>query len=181
MFRTLTILSLKNWALNIAPLFEANSSQILENKSQELLEDTRRILEDVLEDNNLNYSSIRNNININFDSRWGIRVEANSSEIPFFKYLDQGYPAFDLKPSIFAGKIPKHMSKDGREYVNIPIKNRHSSEVKFRRMYRFLNNTPRNWWHPGYQGRHILDKTIDRASRVVRKKITTSFSEMLGA
>lgn len=176
MFRTLTVLSLQKWALDVAPLFGAQSTQSIQNKSEQIIDKTKEILEDVLEDNNLNYDSIRDNIEVSFDDRWGIRVEADLTQIPHFKYLEKGFQPFDLKVGLLNSSKAK-ISKAGYRYLTVPLKQRHG-DINFRTVSD--RSRIESWWHPGYDGRHILDKTVDRASRMVRRELRDSFSEMLG-
>jgi len=176
MFRTLTIISLQKWALDIAPLLGAHSSQLLQNSAEQILNKTKDILRDVLEDNSLSYSNFYNNIDISFDQSWGIRINADTNKIPHFKYLDQGFQPYDMKNGILNSKSAK-ISKDGSRYAVVPLKEK-NGDVKFRAVSD--KSRTESWWHPGYDGRHILDKTIDRTNRMVRRELKDSFSEMLG-
>lgn len=175
MYRTISNIRLKKWANEIGSLFEDYSEDTIKDNSDQILAQIKEVLINVLNDNGLNYASIYNNIDISFNEFLGIKLESNSN-IPYFKYLDSGYKSFDLKPGLLNARN-RRISKNGIIYTIVPIKER-SGEIKFRVVS--SKSRPSSWIHPGYRGRNILDKTVDRSNRLIRRELINSFSEILG-
>jgi hypothetical protein len=182
MYRTITLLSLQKWAYDVAPQYGKSVNELMASRSEEVTYRLRNVLQEVLLDVNLYYPNIYNNIDVTFDERWGLRVIADTNSCPYIEYLDKGYGPFCLIPTLFNSKLKKRTAKTGshagQEYVNVPIK-QSGGEVDFRRLYESGNKS--SWIHPGYEGKHFLDRTIDRGSRVVKRELSNSLSEMFGS